>query len=170
MYKSFVKLFGLFLAFNKLWKNCILMSFIIILEGAIKFTLEPPNPSYARNGSNARLVWDYSVDNQHAELDGIIFSVEVSSGTFTIMLGLQNDGTVMTFPSIPNEYKGRVMIEGRASLVIENITSQDNNAIFMCTIVAKPGAGRDVVSAVQLIVTGMYYSFVFIVLIHFSTI
>ena len=169
MYKSFVKLFGLILAFNKLWKNCILMSFIIILEGAIKFTLEPPNPSYARNGSNARLVWDYSVDNQQAEMVGIIYSVEVSSGSFTNMLGLQNDGTVIAFSSIPNEYKGRVRIEGRASLVIENITSQDNTA-FKCTLVAQTGVGRDVLSAVQLIVTGMYYSFVFIVLIHFSTI
>jgi len=144
--------------------------YFIILEGAIKFTLKPPNPSYARNGSNAKLVWDYSVDNQ-AELNGIIYSVQVpGAASFTNMLGLQNDGTVITFSSIPNEYKGRVRIEGRASLVIENITSQDNSARFMCTLVAKAGAGRDIVRVVQLIVTGMYYSFVFIVLIHFCMI
>ena len=135
----------------------------------MKFTLEPLNPSYARNGSDVKLVWDYSVDNQQAELDGIIYSLKISSDSFTNMLGLQNDGTVTTFSTIPNEYKGRVRIEGRASLVIENITSQDNTA-FKCTLVAQTGVGRDVLSAVQLIVTGMYYSFVFIVLIHFSTI
>ena len=168
MHNSFVKLVGLILAFNTLWNNCVLISFIIILEGAIKFTLEPPNPSYARNGSNARFVWDYSVDNPQAELDGIIYSVEVSGGIFTDMLGLQNDGTVITFPSIPDEYKGRVRIEGRASLVIENITSQDNSAAFMCTLVAM--TGLDVSSVVQLFVTGIYYSFVFIVLIHFCMI
>ena len=121
----------------------------------MKFTLEPPDPSYARIGSNAKLMWDYSVDNQ-ADLDGIIYSVQVSGGAFTKMLGLQSDGTVGNFPSIPNKYKGRVRIEGRASLVIENITSQDNTS-FMCTLIAKPGAGQDVQSQVRLIVTGIYY-------------
>ena len=139
--------------------------FFINLDGALKFTLEPPDPSYVRNGRNARLVWDYSVDNQ-ADLDGIIYSVQVSGGYFSNMLGLQSDGTVVNFPSTPNKYKGRVRIEGRASLVIENITSQDNTS-FMCTLVAKPGAGSDVRSQVQLIVTGLYNSFVFIALIHF---
>lgn len=120
----------------------------------MKFTLKPPNPSYARNGSNAKLVWDYSVDNQ-AELQGIIYSVQSFSGAFINMLGLQNDGTVTNFSSMPDKYKGRVRIEGRASLVIESITSQDNTQ-FKCTLVASPGAGGDVVSKVQLIVTGMY--------------
>ena len=120
----------------------------------MKFTEEPPYPSYAREESNATLVWDYSVDNPQAKLDGIIFSVQVSGGSFTNMLGVPYNGTVITFPSIPSAYKGRVRIEGRASLVIENVTLQDNIA-FKCTLVAKPGAGLDVSSVVQLIVTGM---------------
>lgn len=136
----------------------------IILEGAIKFTLTPSNPSYARNGTDAKLVWDYSVDNPQAELQGIIYGVQVSGSGFTNMLGLQSDGTIVNFPTFPNEYKGRVRIEGKASLVIENVTFRDNTQ-FMCTLVAKPGAGPDVVSVVQLIVTGMYYSFVLITLI-----
>ena len=125
----------------------------------MKFTQEPPDPSYAINGSNTKLVWEYSVDNPQAELKGIIYSVQVSGGTFTNMLGLPYNGTVITFPTIPSEYKGRVRMEGRASLVIENITPQDN-AVFMCTVVAKAGAGVDVGSMVQLIVTSMYYRFV----------
>ena len=121
----------------------------------MKFTFEPPNPSYARNGSDAKLVWDYSVDNP-AELEGIIYSVQVpGAASFINMLGLQNNGT-FEVSSIPNKYKGRVRIEGRASLVIENITSQDNSAGFMCTLV--PKAGLNVASAVQLFVTGIYYS------------
>jgi len=122
----------------------------------MRFTEKPPNPSYARNESNAKLVWEYSVDNPQAELAGILFSVQVSGGSFTNMLGLPYNGTVITMSTIPSAYKGRVRMEGRASLVIENITSQDNTA-FMCTLVAKPGAGRDIVSVVQLIVTSMYY-------------
>ena len=122
----------------------------------MKFTMEPPNPSYARNEGNATLVWDYSVDNAQVVLDGIIYGVEFG-GTFTNMLGRRyNDGTVITFPTMPSAYKGRVRIDGRASLVIENINLQDN-AAFKCTLVAKAGQGQDIVSVVQLIVTGMYY-------------
>ena len=95
--------------------------------------------------------------NNQADLDGIIYSVQVSGDAFTNMLGLQSDGTVVNLPSnIPNKYKGRVRIEGRASLIIENITSQDNST-FKCSLVAQPGAGQDVESQVQLIVTGIYY-------------
>ena len=122
----------------------------------MKFTDNPPDPSYARKESNATLVWDYSVDNPQAEMDGILYSVQVPSGGFTNMLGLLYNGTVITLPTIPSAYKGRVRIEGRASLVIENITPQDNTA-FMCTLSAKPGAGRDIVSVVQLIVTSRYF-------------
>ena len=147
-----------------------MISFLIILEGAIKFTLEPPNPSYARNGTDAKLVWDYSVDKPQAELDGILYSVgKGPGGIFINMLGQQNDGTVNTLSSIPVEYKGRVRIEGRASLVIEKVTFRDNTS-FMCILVAKPGAGHDISSVVQLIVTGVYYSSVLIALIHFCII
>ena len=127
----------------------------ISLGGVIKFTLEPANPSYARNGTDAKLAWDYSVDNKQTELEGIRYSVE-SGQSFTGILLLLNNGTVMNHPDIPVAYYGRVRIEGRASLVIENINLRDNTQ-FRCTLVAKVGAGGDVVSIVQLIVTGMYY-------------
>ena len=124
----------------------------------MKFTEKPPNPSYVRNGSNAKLVWEYNVGNPQAELEGVLYSVQVSGGfSFTNMLGLLYNGTVITLSTIPSAYKGRVRIEGRASLVIENITPQDNTAFMMCTLVAKLGAGRDITSIVQLIVTGVYY-------------
>ena len=122
----------------------------------MKFTEKPPNPSYARKGSNATLVWDYSVDNPQATLAGIVYSVQIPGGGFTNMLGVPYNGTVINFPTMPSAYRGRVRIEGRASLVIENITPQDNTA-FMCTLSAKFGAGQDIVSVVQLIVTSRYY-------------
>ena len=120
----------------------------------MRFTEEPPDPSYAKKESNAKLAWDYSVDNPQANLEGILYSVHLPGGSFTNMLGKLYNGTVLTFPTIPSAYKGRVKIEGRASLVIENVTLQDNN-FFKCTLVAKIGAGQDVNSVVQLIVTGM---------------
>ena len=122
------------------------------IEGAFKFTLEPPNPRYARNGSNAKLVWDYSVDNP-AELLGIIYSVKEPSGAFTGMLVQAMDGSLTHHQNIPSTYKGRVRIEGRATFVIENETLRDNTE-FQCALV--PNSGTDLVSKVQLIVTGMY--------------
>lgn len=112
--------------------------------------MEPPNPSYAGNGSNAKLLWDYSLDNQ-AELLGIIYSVKEPSGAFAGMLVKLTNGSVMNHESIPAAYKGRVRIEGRASLVVENVTPRDNTE-FKCALV--PNSGTDLESKVQLIVTG----------------
>ncbi|XP_078379826.1 fibroblast growth factor receptor 1-A-like isoform X2 [Oculina patagonica] len=119
-------------------------------EGVLKFTLKPPNPSYAKKGSDAKLVWDYSVDNKQAELAGIIYSVQVSGGAFKEMLVQQSDGSVVNHPNIPSVYKGRVKVEGNASLVIVNVTSQDNTK-FRCALV--PTSGSEMSSDVQLIVT-----------------
>ena len=56
---------------------------------------------------------------------------------------------------IPSAYIGRVGIEGRATLVIENITIQDSTT-FRCTLRIEPGIGlQDVPSDVKVIVTGM---------------
>ncbi|XP_078379847.1 uncharacterized protein LOC144662793 [Oculina patagonica] len=116
-------------------------------EGIINFTLKPPNPSYARNGSNAKLVWDYSVDKQ-GELEGIIFSVRYQ-GSIKRILFKQN-GIVQEHSSMPAKNKGRVKMEGNASLVIENVTPQDNT-YFKCELVSvSVGAVED---EVQLIVT-----------------
>ena len=112
--------------------------------------MEPPNPSYARNGTLAKLVWDYSVDNQ-GELLGIVYSVKEPSGVFVGMLIKSMDNIVTNHQSIPAAYKGRVRIEGRASLVIENVTPQDNTE-FKCALV--PNSRTDLESKVQLIVTG----------------
>ena len=123
-----------------------------VVEGFTKFTLEPPDPSYARNGSNAKLVWDYSVDNKQKELKGISFSVDGSSG-FLQMLVQVKDGSVVEHPSIPSVYKGRVRMEGNASLVIENVSPQDSNR-FRCELIPETGQGVIHRSTVQLIVTG----------------
>ena len=121
-----------------------------VAEGVLKFTLEPPDPSYARNGSNAKLVWDYS---GQAELAWIIYGVGLPGGSFSGLLEQLSDGSFVDDADIPPRYKGRVKVEGNASLVIGNITPQDNT-IFRCVLV--PVSGTDIVSDVQLIVTGTY--------------
>ena len=56
---------------------------------------------------------------------------------------------------LPSAYIGRVGIEGRATLVIENITIQDSTT-FRCTLRVEPGIGlQDELSEVKVIVTGM---------------
>lgn len=55
---------------------------------------------------------------------------------------------------IPPAYIEREGIEGRATLVIENITSQDN-AFFQCTLRVEPTSGlQNQISTISLIVTG----------------
>ena len=121
-----------------------------LIEGALKFTLKPPNPSSARKGSNAKLEWDYSVGNQD-ELAGIIYSVkEPGLSVFTDML-IKQSGAIFNSSTIPKTYKGRVRIEGKASLVIENVTPQDST-LFRCKLVGT--SVPDQTSIVELIVTG----------------
>ena len=71
-----------------------------------------------------------------------------------LMVEYKNGNRVIS-STVPSAYIGRVGIEGRASLVIENITSQDN-AVFQCTLRVEPASGlQGQVSTVKLIVTGM---------------
>lgn len=146
--------YGYFSQWN--WKQCLHFSILRLtcLEGKLKFTLEPPNPSYVRKGSNATLVWQYSVDDKQAELQGIVFSV-LNSNVFAGMVAKTKDGAVLNLPNIPSAYKGRVSIKGNATLIIENVSPQDNTR-FQCRLSAEPGAGQDRLSIVQLIVTGKY--------------
>ena len=108
----------------------ILHKWLSILGGVdVKFTLEPSNPSYFNNGSDANLVWDYI--DPHNKLQNIIFSVLVN-GSFIQMM-FNDSGGVQEYSSIPLSYKGRVKIEGRATLVIKNINPGDNT-IFKCEL------------------------------------
>ena len=88
----------------------------------VRFTQEPSNPSYFNNGSDANLVWDYT--DPHNNVQSIIYSVVVD-GTFVRMM-VNDSRSVQEHPHIPPSYKGRVKIEGRATLVIKNINPGDN--------------------------------------------
>ena len=67
----------------------------------------------------------------------------------------QKNGDRQITSDIPSAYIGRVGIEGKATLVIENITIQDSTT-FRCLLRAEPAIGlQDQVSNVNVIVTGM---------------
>ncbi len=99
-------------------------------------------------------MWDYSVTDRQAELKAIIWDVYLNNEYKTLIIELKNGDRVIK-SNIPPAYKGRVGIEGRASLVIENITDQDNT-FFQCTLNSEPASGlTDKTSYINLIVTGM---------------
>ena len=115
----------------------------------VKFTQEPSNPSYFNKGSDANLVWNYAdPDNKIA---AIAFSVLVN-GEFKTMIFNDSNG-VQKHSSIPTSYEGRIKIEGRATLVIKNISTEDNTD-FKCELWKSPSG--EVKSTVQLIVAGMH--------------
>ena len=116
----------------------------------MNFTQEPSNPSYFSNGSDANLVWDYA-DPQN-NIQHIIYSV-LLHGKFVRMMFNDSHG-VQEHPEIPVSYKGRVKIEGRATLVIKNVNPGDNTK-FTCEM--SGSLLQTVQSIVQLIVEGMYY-------------
>ena len=116
------------------------------------FTQEPSNPSYFNNGSDAKLVWDYT-DPQN-KIQYITYSVLVNK-VFREMMVNDSHG-VQYHPTIPSLYKERVKIEGRATLVIKNINPRDNTK-FHCEVIGS--FSYLVQSTVQLIVAGKYYRY-----------
>ena len=67
-------------------------------------------------------MWDYT--DPHNKIQYISYSVLVY-GVFDTMMVNDSRG-VQEHPNIPPSYKGRVKIEGRATLVIKNINPGDN--------------------------------------------
>ena len=129
----------------------ILCLWLSILGGVdVRFTQEPSNPSYFNNGSDANLVWDYT--DPHNNVQRIIYSVVVD-GKFVRMM-VNDSRSVQEHPNIPPSYKGRVKIEGRATLVIKNMNPGDNTK-FNCELIGS--FINTFQSTVQLIVAGMYY-------------
>ena len=88
----------------------------------------------------------------HNNIQHIIYSVMLH-GTFVRMMVKSSHG-VQEHPNIPPSYKGRVKIEGRATLVIKNVNPGDNTK-FKCKMTGS--FLHTVESIVQLIVDGMYY-------------
>ena len=129
----------------------ILCLWLSILGGVdVYFTQKPSNPSYFNNGSDANLVWDYT--DPHNKTQSIIFFVLVKSDLVRMIY--RDSHGVQEHSDIPSSYKGRVKIEGRATLVIKNINPEDNTK-FRCELMGHFAMTLE--HAVQLIVAGTYY-------------
>ena len=129
---SLFKTFFLNIVLTHVTKGLIILCLWLSILGGVnvRFTQEPSNPSYFNNGSDANLVWDYT--DPHNKIQAIIYSVLVN-GAFVRMMVNDSSG-VQEHPNIPHSYKGRVKIEGRATLVIKNINPGDNNK-FNCELI-----------------------------------
>ncbi|XP_066024479.1 uncharacterized protein [Pocillopora verrucosa] len=128
---------------HQVYLLCLLLVKFHGLGGVdVRFTQEPSNPSYFKNDSDAKLVWDYT-DPLNATR-GIIFSVLVKD-TYKKMIFRGSCG-VQEHRDIPPSYQGRVKIEGRATLFIKNINPGDNTK-FKCEM-----WGKKVESIVELTV------------------
>lgn len=114
----------------------------------VNFTVKPSNPTYVSNGSTAKLVWDYSDPNN--VVVGIVFSVLVTGKGFKRMLFKEN-GAVQDHKDLPDAYRGRISMEGKATLVITKVTPKDNT-MFRCLLFDKINDPKD---TVQLTVAGM---------------
>ena len=133
--------------------NYSLNLFVMFLQLDViaNFTRRPSNPTYVKNGTTAKLVWDYSDPNN--DLIAIVLSVlvDVSQGKVFKRMLFKQDGVVYYHTEIPPAYKERVRMEGKATLVIQKITPKDSTE-FSCEVL------RHMVSpwrsTIQLIVAG----------------
>ena len=116
------------------------------------FSQEPSDPSFFNNGSDANLVWDYT--DPHKDIQSITYSVLVNGAFVKMMVMVIGSNSSQEHPYILPRYKGRVKIEGRATLIIKNINPGDNTK-FQCEL--NSDLTQQFISKVQLYVTGMYY-------------
>ncbi|XP_022804177.1 receptor-type tyrosine-protein phosphatase S-like [Stylophora pistillata] len=86
-----------------------------LADGYVRFIAKPDDPSYVKKGRTAKLVWDYKPYDQPTT---IVLSVAVQN-TYVPLLAKQN-GSVTYSPNTPSAYMGRVKLEGRATMVIDN--------------------------------------------------
>ncbi|XP_066025243.1 uncharacterized protein [Pocillopora verrucosa] len=116
------------------YETCLVFFLLVKFHGSrgvdVHFTQEPSDPSLFNNGNDAKLVWDYT--DPHNKIQVIIYSVLVN-GAFVRMMVNDSSG-VQEHLEIPLSYKGRVKIEGRATLIIKNINPGDNTK-FTCELI-----------------------------------
>ncbi|KAJ7392888.1 hypothetical protein OS493_010549 [Desmophyllum pertusum] len=122
-------------------------------DGDLIFTQEPVPKLCLQEGSNAVLTWDYKVANRTAELKYIIWSVYNKTEQKQVTLVVEyKDGRIQYSPQALSAYgTERLKKEGRATLVIKNITFEDSTD-YKCIL--RGETGKAVESVVELIVTG----------------
>ena len=114
------------------------------------FTEAPSDPTYVVVGSDARLKWNYD----HGHVKSIVIQYESKSGSFEILVGKDNNGSVQVNTNEPKSLTDRVTIEGNATLVITAVNTGDSTR-YRCEF-SPVGGGSTTEGPVRLIVAGRY--------------
>ncbi|KAJ7326571.1 hypothetical protein OS493_027525 [Desmophyllum pertusum] len=124
-------------------------------DGDLTFTQEPGAKLYRQEGSNVALTWDYKVD-KIGELEYIIWRVynKTEMKTRNLIVEYKKFGYVRYTNYTLSAYgTERLKKEGRATLVIKDITFEDSTN-YRCIL---SGENATAESLVELIVTGHTY-------------
>ena len=136
----------------------------LFTDGDLLFTQEPGARLYLPEGSNAVLTWDYKVDDRAAELKFIIWKVyNKTEGEAVTLFVEYKDGIAQYSNKALSAYgTERLKKEGRATIVIKDITFEDSTN-YRCILKGESGiAGAE--SVVELIVTGNTLAYKMVIL------
>ena len=130
-----------------------MVSFYYFFSGVLKFSQKPNDVIYLRKGSDVVLKWDYAEKSELQFIDWKVYNK--TAGKYVFLRVEDENGTAAHNPAAPwppAAYVGRIEREGRATIIIKNITIEDA-ANFKCTLTGKPGVGS-IGSDILLVVTG----------------
>ena len=124
-----------------------------------RFTKHPEDTLYVVKGQTARFTWDYHVDNINSEFDSQ--SPRWYFNSFFSMIGYGNaydswkfSIARITCPARLRTPTLRVSVEGKATLVITNVSLADSGT-YICRLYLASGLSSSMpTSQAQLIVTG----------------
>ncbi|XP_020912639.1 neogenin isoform X1 [Exaiptasia diaphana] len=138
----------------------LLFGFILLqlADAAARFTKHPEEKLYIVKGQTAKLTWDYQVDNIDKEFDSQSPRWYFHNYSYMIGYGDGFDGwkfkiSLKTCPLRLLTPTVRVSAEGRATLVITNVTRADSGT-YVCTLFLLSGSISSMPSSkAKLIVT-----------------
>ncbi|XP_048588340.1 uncharacterized protein LOC5512415 isoform X2 [Nematostella vectensis] len=120
-----------------------------------RFTKMPDAVVYVTRGNTVKLVWEYTVDNREREFARYspswdFFNSQGQSSQIAYEDKENKWRWSVTSMTIPDRLQGRVSKEGQATLVIRDLTTEDNG-VYGCSLVLM--SGEPIVSKVEIFVT-----------------
>lgn len=139
------------------WLACsiLVIIYFLFLDAKGIFVLTPADPFEAQEGSNVTLHWDYTGSNLVSLAWGV---ADGDNNLSTIIAQKQGNNDVQYSSS----YRDRVLIEGRASLVIYNVKASDSKR-YGCQLTFQ-GQSSPIFSSVRLLVNGEKFTLLFVLL------
>ena len=139
------------------WLACSILVIIYFLFPDAKgiFVLTPADPFEAQEGSNVTLHWDYTGSN----LLSLAWGVADGDNNLSTIIAQKHGINDVQYSS---SYRDRVLIEGRASLVIYNVKVSDTKR-YGCQLFFQ-GQSSPIFSSVRLLVNGKEFTLLFVLL------